>query len=72
VMDPNAAYREIKAHAREYRNGDYPEADLQDVLECVLESFNELDEWIKKGGYLPAEWAHPSGKGREPVESDDP
>jgi hypothetical protein len=41
-------------------------------MEHALEMFIELDEWILKGGYLPAEWAHPSGKGREPVESEDP
>lgn len=71
-MDPNAAYREIKAHVTEYRSGDYSKADLQDVLECVLETFEALDEWIKKGGFLPAEWAHPAGKPPVTVESEDP
>jgi hypothetical protein len=44
IMDPNVALQQLRAAMR---NG---EADLAHDL------FEELDEWLSRGGFLPAAW----------------
>jgi hypothetical protein len=57
-MDPDAALdaaREaleaLDARDERQRTWSNPE------LESLVESFRALDEWITKGGFLPAAWA---------------
>lgn len=45
-MDPNATLVRI----RELIN----DGDSADVL--LIEAFNNLDEWLSKGGFLPNDW----------------
>ena len=63
-MDVNELLRRIRTVAR--YSGEPEE------MEHALEMFIELDEWILKGGFLPAEWTHPAGKAEITVESGDP
>lgn len=62
-MDPDAALAAIRKAVRELnkvRDG-ATIADL-DQLDYLIYEFVEhveaLDEWITKGGFLPAAWAH--------------
>jgi hypothetical protein len=60
-MDPDAALERLRELASEItgrtdgESYDYMEitADLGNEL---AETFENLDEWIKKGGFLPKEW----------------
>lgn len=58
-MDPNCVLARIRelVVASPDTSGDAVEqlADLQ-------EAFDNLDEWLSKGGYLPADW-----QGRKPI-----
>jgi hypothetical protein len=50
-MDPNETLRLLRANvAREQDGRDGSHA------EEICEYFQALDEWISKGGFLPAEW----------------
>ncbi len=60
-MDPNttlARLRELAAAAD----------DVEEAAE-LAEAFHALDEWLSRGGFLPADWArHPANRppGRNP------
>jgi hypothetical protein len=53
-MDPNAALANLRA-ALDPERGDSP--GFEDALDDAIEAFAALDEWLSKGGFLPAEWA---------------
>jgi len=51
-MDPNETLARLRALAQSgHRHG----SDVEAVAELVL----ALDEWLKKGGALPTQWAKP-------------
>jgi hypothetical protein len=51
-MDPNAALSFIRELATEALNsGD------DSLAFKALERFEELDEWLSRGGFLPTSWA---------------
>lgn len=50
-MDPNACYERILAELKRFR-ADGEEGDLSALLDAV----EDLDEWLRKGGVLPAAW----------------
>lgn len=47
-MDPNATLAQIRHMVKE---GSFCE-DFAEIAELI----EALDEWLSKGGYLPAEW----------------
>lgn len=49
-MDPNATLRELRDLVRDAENG-------EDVQDEIAERFAALDNWITRGGFLPAEWS---------------
>lgn len=51
-MDPNVALRAVRTALSDLDNDP---SDL-DTLEDLINSFNELDTWLQRGGFLPAEW----------------
>lgn len=52
-MDPNANLKEQIELARELVNSDNPDPyDAMRLAELVL----SLDNWITRGGFLPANW----------------
>ena len=66
-MDPNEALRQLRALAAKvitsvdaYEGLD--EADEEELEEMALageslaSQFQALDEWLSKGGFLPADW----------------
>lgn len=52
-MDPNETLRWLR------RSADAIEADeyADDVAQEMTEQFRSLDEWLSKGGFLPADWS---------------
>lgn len=52
-MDPNTLLNELRDLAKAINSGD---ADEQDA--CLFaEKFEDLDGWIGRGGFLPADWS---------------
>jgi hypothetical protein len=52
-MDPNATLKELRRLYKECSESNYVETGL---LEDLAENFNNLDEWLNKGGFLPKDW----------------
>ncbi len=58
-MDPNSTYKILRDHVNALIEllGEMDDHDqLQDVADTVAEAFDALDDWMKKGGYLPNAW----------------
>ncbi len=61
-MDPNACLGKILAVARGLVELNPEEMDLEDLESNLTDAVEmsqmimDLDEWIKKGGFLPADW----------------
>jgi hypothetical protein len=53
-MDPNVALETILRLAKESETASGSE--LQLIALHISESVISLDEWIRKGGFLPSEW----------------
>lgn len=51
---PDSPLAEIRAHVIEYRAGKVD--DHKDVLDCIVEQFEELDKWLSDGNTLPSAW----------------
>lgn len=49
-MDPNATLTELRSLVVNHEGNTTPEHDQ------LVELFSDLDEWISKGGVLPAAW----------------
>jgi hypothetical protein len=54
-MDPNATLAEIREITSLHQQGEI--ADALDSFDRLAELTFALDEWISKGGFLPAAWA---------------
>ena len=57
-MDPNVCLENIRCLVRNIMNNYFDieeDVNVFDVLE-LSESFNDLDHWIEKGGFLPKQW----------------
>jgi hypothetical protein len=61
-MDPNEALKRIREAIKGRNRGYYwttNEADPSNpigVWDEIIEHFEALDEWLCKGGFMPAEW----------------
>jgi hypothetical protein len=57
-MDPNATLNELRAAVVNGRRVEvarnYP---LDDAWTQLLDASEALDEWLSKGGFLPADWS---------------
>lgn len=51
-MDPNAVLAKIRAAVEE----SFTVSDCS--VDDIAEAFQALDEWLSKGGFLPAAWRH--------------
>lgn len=61
-MDPNEALRRIREAASNAQIAP-DEATLRSDVEDLIAHFEALDEWLYKGGFLPAAWAIPGERG---------
>jgi hemerythrin len=61
-MDPNETLKRIRELLTELEDGD---EEMSDEMSCLVsdlaEHWDGLDAWLRKGGFLPADWA----KGRK-------
>jgi hypothetical protein len=57
-MDPNALLERLREIVVILDNEDADEqpADHDALLVELVEGFQNLDEWIRKGGFLPSSW----------------
>ncbi len=54
-MDPNATLDELRKRMAELGNTGSFEWEFLE-LDRMVELFQSLDQWISKGGFLPADW----------------
>lgn len=55
-MDPNAALVKLRGSIHAFRENDDEFNRHWDHAETLVEAIEALDEWLSKGGYLPADW----------------
>lgn len=62
-MDPNDTLDAIRSHVDDVfqmlEDGGIPPETLHKHVVDLAQSVEALDQWISKGGTLPAEWASP-------------
>jgi hypothetical protein len=60
-MDPNKTLEELRMMLKDYLEASDKSDDGVDLNEeaarRVVESFEDLDDWLRKGGFLPEDWA---------------
>ena len=62
-MDPNKALDDLRKLAFEAKGlaaMEHKNCDIQggtSIAEELAEAFEDLDEWLKKGGFLPETWS---------------
>ena len=54
-MDPNIVLDDIFELAEQFHDYANP-GILIDIATELIEAFNQLDDWLTKGGFLPARW----------------
>jgi len=69
-MDPNTALADLREAVQKSLGAVYraptPDRDtLLSLLTDVAESFDNLDEFLSKGGFLPGDWVSDTVKGSE-------
>ena len=55
-MDPNEALEACRKSIQDFELADGVYNELDELLELV-EAFQDLDNWLTKGGFKPKEWA---------------
>lgn len=55
-MDPDTALAILREAVARYADGKGSDAERSTALQTVLETFEGLDGWLMKGGFLPASW----------------
>ena len=56
-MDPDETLKKLRALVEEIREDERDGLDITDHEQSVLDLFDGLDQWLTKGGFLPAAWA---------------
>jgi hypothetical protein len=54
-MDPDKVLADLRELVADWSDDDGTDAQL-DKAESVVETFRTLDEWLSRGGFLPAAW----------------
>lgn len=61
VVDPNETLRRLREAAAEFVKRDEADvvnpADMYALGSQVVDAAADLDEWLSRGGFLPADWA---------------
>lgn len=56
-MDPDQALKDAREAAAAIRAAEFTTAEeWEEAASALEESFDALDGWIKRGGFLPADW----------------
>jgi hypothetical protein len=58
VVDPNVALTTALVAANQVLSApaELPHNELQDLATRMAESLDSLDQWIRRGGFLPSSW----------------
>lgn len=56
-MDPTACYNEIQDIIADWDSATRGSSEERDAAEALLTAFDDLDQWLRKGGFLPRQWA---------------
>ena len=56
-MDPNATLEQLRQLAVQVLNPDREDALVDEAAEEMAELVRALDDWISRGGFLPAAWS---------------
>lgn len=52
-MDPNTTLNTIREAIEDWNDG---RIDDREALACLVGDIDALDEWLTRGGFLPADW----------------
>lgn len=55
-MDPNETLKKIRNLCEKVKGRP---KNIDVISDEFVEAFQDLDEWIKKGGFLPEDWQRP-------------
>lgn len=74
-MDPNEALRLIRAHIKQMRVEDETREDgwigrLTQQARDIAETFEGLDKWLSRDGFLPHDWVAEEDKSDDPHDDD--
>lgn len=56
-MDPDELLSRMRLALHKFNNPSYIE-DIQESAEDIARDFDDLDEWLTQGGFLPQAWEH--------------
>jgi hypothetical protein len=69
-MDPTTTLMFMRSLARKLRSGDFDAGDEElDAHALFLGAFEDLDEWISKGGFPPESWASAFRRANDAVQA---
>lgn len=55
-MDPNATLDDIRSALTDWQHSEDGSAEETDAVGVFVDRFRDLDHWLSRGGFLPAEW----------------
>jgi hypothetical protein len=55
-MDPNEALELARAAVAHWNYGERGDDDMKQ-FDALVNAFEALDQWLSKGGFLPADWS---------------
>jgi hypothetical protein len=66
-MDPDVTLKEIRAAMSDWLNAedDALDANSTAAADRLVGHFQALDDWLSKGGFLPAGWETQAGRHRK-------
>jgi hypothetical protein len=66
-MDPDLALQEIRTAMGDWLNAEDDALDVNSIAagDRLVSHFQALDDWLSKGGFLPAGWEKQAGRHRK-------
>lgn len=55
-MDPTVVLERIRALIEEYDEQGFAPEPRVDIADKIIENFENLDNWLSKGGFRPTYW----------------
>lgn len=55
-MDPNEALRQMLRHVEELHHGNLSDMAAADAGRLLADAVKDMDEWLRRGGFLPSAW----------------
>jgi hypothetical protein len=66
-MDPDVALQEIRTAMGDWLDAEDDALDVNSIAagDRLVSNFQALDDWLSKGGFLPAGWEKKAGRHRK-------